>query len=191
MRPARQGLLAVPSSCSGKAVHAMLLQMLHCIGAHSWRSPEITNFEVGWPDCFDTLDGSSVTSCHLCVTIIHADRGPDQVARVPIAEREVAWSPYACVVARWRKQHSQHLIVKAHWRVLERFGYRNYFGAVAKLVHLMRSSGNLAKLRQKWESWEGTGVQCKRLYKTLPPIPLRGRGVSIHHTEAWLRNADE
>ena len=186
-------IFKAPDSCTGASVHAMVLKQLNCLGITSWRDPPVTtDLNFHWPYCYDADDGWLAKSFHLQVFNLHADRGPDQVAAVPKIEREVEVDLFTWVFVHWCKQHSQHLVVKAQLRILERFAYKKYFSAITKIIHLWRTAGNMKLLRAAFVAHLTLSpAEEARLFKRLPPVPLRGRWGSISGTEEWVMQLDE
>ena len=84
----------------------MFLQGIENIGASSWRCPPLTR-QNDWQAMYKQ-NGSAQQSCHVNVTIIHAGRGTDLEATVPIVETDVAENLSNWVVVRLCTQHSQH-----------------------------------------------------------------------------------
>lgn len=165
-------LQKVPAKCGVAESRALFLRQMCAAGLGSW----LSCFDPEEPD----LPDSSAHS-HVVVYILGTDQGGDQQGCHKLCLADFVAAPARVLYLRqWCLLHQLHLICA---RQLKHTDEGKYFGNLAKIVNVIRTGSNQAKLRA---AIAAHGLPEHPSLGKLPPRPLKGRWLSTANTELWM-----
>ena len=180
-------LQRIPETCGGRETKALIREQLRNTGVRLW-----TERDMG-TDCNDSAAGQNPMTLkhfHLEAWFIGSDQGPDQVLSHHLIEKDVESAPLTLYFRSFCFHHISHLCSRSHLKLAEFIGFKNYFGTIAKIINVWRTSTNAVKLYRAYKALEGERAAL-RVFQKLPRRPLRQRWGAVHTSEADLLRADE
>ena len=135
-------LQQLPESTGGREVLALMDKQITNMGGHTWSNHSDKN------SVLKGEDDRAPTAFHIDFQFMATDQGPDQKsAHDSIAVITQAMHLFI-YFRNWCFLHIAHLMTKRHLKHVERFGFKNFFGSVAKTINCWRTGSNAKKLKR-------------------------------------------